>query len=45
MNAAIVYSLLATCKIRNIEPFAWLKNMLEIIPDYTASQLEDIITA
>ena len=44
-NAAIVYSLLATCKIRDVEPYAWLKNTLEIIPDYPANQLENLLPA
>jgi len=44
-KAAIIYSLLATCKIREVEPFAWLKNALEIIPDYPARQIENLIPA
>ncbi len=44
-KAAIIYSLLATCKIRDVEPFAWLKNALEIIPDYPAKQIENLIPA
>jgi transposase len=44
-NAAIVYSLLATCKIREVEPYAWLKNVLEIIPDHPANQLEKLLPA
>jgi len=44
-NAAVVYSLLATCKIRDVEPYAWLKNILEIIPDYPANQLEKLLPA
>lgn len=43
MNAAVVYSLLATCKIRDVEPYAWLKNTLEIIPDYPANKLDNLI--
>lgn len=44
-HAAVAYSLLATCKIRNVEPYAWLKNTLEIIPDYPANQLENLLPA
>ena len=33
-QAAILYSLPASCKINNVEPFAWLKRTLEIIHDY-----------
>jgi hypothetical protein len=42
-KAAIIYSLLATCKIRNVEPYAWLKNTLEIIPDYPANKVENLL--
>jgi hypothetical protein len=35
--------LLATCKLRNVEPFAWLKEVLTIIPDYPAKQLHNLI--
>jgi hypothetical protein len=42
-NAAIVYSLLATCKLNDIEPFNWLKNVLTVIPDYSSSQLGKLI--
>ena len=42
-NAAIVYSLVTTCKINDIEPFEWLKETLEIIPDYPANQLYKLI--
>jgi transposase len=42
-QAAMIYSLLATCKINNIEPFAWLKNILTIIPDHPANQLYKLL--
>jgi len=42
-NAAVIYSLLATCKLNNIEPFGWLKTTLETIPDYPADQLHNLI--
>jgi len=42
-QAAIIYSLLATCKINQIEPFGWLKNMLDVIPDYPANQLDRLL--
>ena len=42
-QAAIIYSLLATCKINNVEPFAWLKHVLDIIPDYPANQLKKLL--
>jgi transposase len=36
---AVIYSLLATCQIRGVEPFIWLKDALDTIPDYPANQL------
>ena len=42
-HAALIYSLLATCKINDVEPFQWLKNTLEVIPDYPANQLENLL--
>lgn len=42
-NAAVIYSLLATCKLNDIEPFEWLKNALETIPDYPANKLSRLI--
>lgn len=42
-NAAMFYSLLGTCKLKGIEPFQWLKNLFEILPDYKANKLEELI--
>ena len=42
-QASIIYSLLACCKINNVEPFTWLKNTLDVIPDYPANQLEGLL--
>lgn len=42
-NAAMFYSLLGTCKLKGIEPFAWLKNIFEILPDYKANRLEELL--
>lgn len=42
-QAAIIYSLLATCKINEVEPFSWLKQVLDIIPDYPANQLHKLL--
>jgi hypothetical protein len=45
MNTAVIYSLLATCKIRQVESYQWLKKALEIIPDHPANQLEKLFPA
>lgn len=42
-NAAMIYSLLATCKINNVEPYAWLKEILSIIPDCPANLLHELL--
>lgn len=42
-QAAIVYSLLASCKINNVEPFEWLSNTLSVISDHPANQLYKLL--
>lgn len=42
-QAAIAYSLLATCKINDIEPLEWLTNTLSIISDHPANQLYKLL--
>jgi transposase len=42
-QAAVIYSLLASCKINNIEPFAWLQQTLSVIPDYPDNKLNMLL--
>lgn len=42
-QAAMLYSLLATCKINNVEPFGWLKQTLQVIPDHPANKLHKLL--
>ena len=42
-NAAMIYSLLATCKVNNVEPFKWLENVLTVISDHPANQLHKLL--
>ena len=42
-RAAIIYSLIATCKANNIEPYAWLKNTLTIMNDCKANKLYQLL--
>lgn len=42
-NAAMFYSLLGTCKLKGIEPFQWLKNLFEKLPDWKANRLEELL--
>ena len=38
-HAAMFYSFFATCKINNVEPLAWLTDVLNRIPDHKANKL------
>ena len=42
-NAAMIFSFLGTCKINNVEPYAWLKDVLTRIPDQSIQQLEELL--
>lgn len=42
-NAAMMYSFLGTCKLNDIEPFAWLKDTLTKIPDCKVNNLEALL--
>jgi len=42
-RAAIVYTLLATAKRHQVEPFAYLKDLLSRIPDYPHNQVADLL--
>ena len=42
-QAAVVYSLLGTCKINGIEPFSYLTKILTVLPDYPANQLHILL--
>lgn len=42
-QAAVVYSILATFKLHDMEPFAYLSKILSIIPDFTANQLHTLL--
>jgi len=44
-NAAIIYSLLATCKLNDVEPYQWLKETLDQIPDCKTSELYKLLPA
>jgi hypothetical protein len=42
-RAAMMYSLLGTCKINGINPWEWLTHVLEVIPDWKANRLEQLL--
>lgn len=42
-SAAMFYSFFATCKHNNVDPYIWLKKVLEIIPDYPVNKLSNLL--
>ena len=42
-QAAVIYSILATCKLHGVEPFAYLTKILSTIPDFPANQLHTLL--
>ena len=42
-RAAMFYSFFGTCKKNDINPFEWLKKVLEVIPTYKVSKLSDLL--
>ena len=44
-RAAVMYSFFATCKVNDVEPFAWLKDVLTRIPDHKANKLHELLPA
>jgi transposase len=42
-RSAMLYSLVGTCKLQDINPFSWLKNMLEIIPSYPVNKITQLL--
>ena len=42
-RAAMVYSLFATCRLHNINPYDWLKDVLERMHLYTTSNIHNLL--
>ena len=42
-RAAMIYSLLGTCKLNDVEPLAWLTDILTRIPDHPVNRLEELL--
>ncbi|MGH3499097.1 MAG: IS66 family transposase [Nocardioidaceae bacterium] len=42
-RAAMIYSLLATCRLHNINPYTWLKDVLVRMPDYDVKNLAELL--
>ena len=42
-RAAMIYSFFATCKLNQVNPFEWLNNTLQVIPDHKANRLDELL--
>jgi transposase len=42
-RAAMLYSFFGTCKKHNVNPFDWLRKVLETIPNYPINKLQDLL--
>jgi transposase len=42
-RSGMLYSLLGTCKMHNVEPYSWLKNVLHRIADHPINQIQDLL--
>jgi len=42
-NAAIIYSLIATCKLHDVNAYDWLKHVLTVMPTFPASRISELL--
>lgn len=42
-RAAMMYSFFATCKKNDVNPYQWLRKVLEVIPTYKVNRLTDLL--
>lgn len=42
-NAAIIYSLFATCKLHEVNAYEWLKHVLTVMPTFPASRIKELL--
>lgn len=42
-RAAMFYSFFGTCNKNNVNPYQWLKKVLEVIPTYPANKIGDLL--
>jgi len=43
MRSAILYSLLGTCKLNNVNPFIWLRDVLQRIPQHPINKIDELL--
>ncbi|MBN2377396.1 MAG: transposase domain-containing protein, partial [Sedimentisphaerales bacterium] len=42
-RAAIIYSLVASCKLNSLDPFAYFRDVLEKVTTYPANKIDDLL--
>ena len=42
-RAAMFYSFFGTCKKNNVNPYLWLKKVLELIPEYPSNKIGELL--
>ena len=42
-RSAMLYSLLGTCKLHSIEPYQWLRHVLQNIADHPINRIEELL--
>jgi hypothetical protein len=42
-RSAMLYSLMGTCKLHDINPFDWLKNVLEVLPTHPINRIQELL--
>jgi transposase len=42
-RSAMFYSLVGTCKMHNVNPFTWLRDVLTIIPSYPVNKIKELL--
>ncbi len=40
---AVIYSLIGTCKMHNVNPYEWLKDVLNRIQDHPINRIEELL--
>ncbi len=42
-HAAVLYSLIGTCRLNNVEPEKWLRYVIEHIQDWPTNRVRDLL--
>lgn len=42
-RAAVMYSLIATCRMNNLDPEAWLRDVLSRLPEHPVHRIDDLL--